>query len=94
MNLLSKKELQVYKLIHLNTRQIAFELDMMDKTVKFHKTNIYKKLGVKGAWEIICGKNLQSISTAQKRPIQRRNSQEEKDLTSKQEQNQNLQNRS
>ena len=64
---LSPKELEVYNLIHLTTRQIAFELDMMDKTVKFHKTNIYKKLGVKGAWEIICRENLQAKATAQKR---------------------------
>lgn len=41
---LSQKELLVYNYMHLTVRETAFELDMCDKTVKFHITNIYRKL--------------------------------------------------
>jgi hypothetical protein len=46
MNNLSPRELSVYKymLQNMSIRQIAFELDLCDSTVKFHKTNIYRKI--------------------------------------------------
>jgi len=43
---ITNKELQVIKLMYLTDKQIANELCMALNTLFFHKTNIFKKLGV------------------------------------------------
>jgi len=43
---ITNKELQVIKLMHLTDKQISKELCMALNTLFFHKTNIFKKLGV------------------------------------------------
>jgi len=43
---ITNKELQVIKLMYLTDKQIAKELCMALNTLFFHKTNIFKKLGV------------------------------------------------
>lgn len=52
---LSRAETDVYNKVRLgkNNKQIADELFVTEKTVKFHLTNIYQKLGVKSRAELI-----------------------------------------
>lgn len=66
--MLSFREQQIYELIHLNDKQISFELGIKATTVKGHKTNIFKKLGVFSVWEIINKQDIQLETTIQKRP--------------------------
>ena len=41
----------------LQTRQIAFEMDVADKTVIAHRTNLMRKLGIHSRTELICWAN-------------------------------------
>ena len=54
-NNLTKRELQVAGLLleAKSNAQIALELDITEKTVEYHLTNIYRKLGVSSAREAI-----------------------------------------
>lgn len=58
---LSRAERDVYQelITGLPTKQIAAKLFVCEKTVKYHLTNIYKKLGVKNRMAAI----LKSIET-------------------------------
>lgn len=51
---LTRKECDVFNLIicGLKTKEIALQLQISDRTVEFHKQNIYKKYGVSGAFNL------------------------------------------
>jgi len=63
LNHLTKREREVASLLveGKSNAQIAIELDISEKTVEYHLTNIYKKLGVSSAKEAIplLGKSLE-----------------------------------
>jgi len=48
--ILTKREREVFNLLVLNksTREIAADLDISEKTVRNHISNVMQKLGVKG----------------------------------------------
>jgi len=48
--ILTKRERQVFELLitNLTTRQIASKLNISEKTVRNHISNVMQKLGVKG----------------------------------------------
>ncbi len=52
---LSKREMEVLKQICMgkSNKQIAASLNIVARTVEFHKTNIYAKTGLKGLSELI-----------------------------------------
>jgi len=52
---LSPRENEVLALIYkgFSNPEIARELQIEDKTVKFHATNIYKKMGVEGRFGLV-----------------------------------------
>jgi DNA-binding CsgD family transcriptional regulator len=43
---LSRREFEIYNLRHLTIRETAFELDLCDSTVKYHRSNINRKLNL------------------------------------------------
>ena len=49
-NILTKREKDVFELLVQNksTREIALELNISEKTVRNHISNVMQKLGVKG----------------------------------------------
>ena len=49
-SILTKREKEVFDLLIQNkiTSEIAFELDISEKTVRNHISNVMQKLGVKG----------------------------------------------
>lgn len=53
LSILTNRQLAVYDLIHLPEKEIAWELDINIKTVKFHKGLLFRKLGVKSTREIL-----------------------------------------
>ena len=48
--ILTKREKEVFKLLVKNktTKEIAYELNISEKTVRNHISNVMQKLGVKG----------------------------------------------
>ena len=50
VKLLTPKEKQIFNLLiqNYNTKEIAFQLGISDKTVRNHISNVLLKLGVKG----------------------------------------------
>ena len=52
-NELSNRELDIYENIGLPNKEIAWNLGITEKTVKFHKTNIFKKLKVRSTRELL-----------------------------------------
>jgi len=53
--ILTKREKQVFELLVLNksTRDIAEELDISEKTIRNHISNVMQKLGVKGRTQAV-----------------------------------------
>jgi DNA-binding NarL/FixJ family response regulator len=68
---LSKQELNVRDLIVLgySNKQIANHLNTSEKTIKFHITNIYKKLGVRDRGMLIAEYYLSQKKIVQMPPI-------------------------
>lgn len=52
---LTEREQQVAELVSkgLSNREVANEVQIIEKTVKFHLTNIYKKMNVKSRAQLI-----------------------------------------
>lgn len=52
---LSEREQQVAELVSkgFSNREVAINLHIIEKTVKFHLTNIYKKMGMKSRAQLI-----------------------------------------
>ena len=52
---LTKRQKQVFKLLvsGLNHREIAKELNVTQKAINWHLTNIYKKLNVKTKYQLL-----------------------------------------
>nr|WP_279343654.1 LuxR C-terminal-related transcriptional regulator [Variovorax terrae] len=52
---LSARELQVLELLGAGktTKEIAFELDLSNRTVDIHRANIKRKLGLKSGTELL-----------------------------------------
>lgn len=50
--MLTLREEEILSMITCSNKEIAVELNIEVKTVKFHKTNLFRKLGVKCAREI------------------------------------------
>lgn len=55
LDTLSERETQVYKLLIFGcqSKQIASKLNISNRTVKFHSSNIYKKLNTRNKIELI-----------------------------------------
>lgn len=69
---LSKAEVRVASLVTkgLNNLEIAEKLCVCEKTVKFHLTNVYKKLGVKSRTQLVRNR-LQGKATSEELTIMR-----------------------
>lgn len=52
---LTTKETEVVQFLNkgLSNREIALQMNVTEKTVKFHLTNVYRKLGVKSRTQLI-----------------------------------------
>jgi LuxR family transcriptional regulator, positive regulator of biofilm formation len=65
---LSNRESEVAELVSkgLSNKEVASQLFVTEKTVKFHLTNIYKKMGVKSRAQLIvwCLPHLEFVSGA------------------------------
>jgi DNA-binding CsgD family transcriptional regulator len=61
--MLSPREKQVFKLFldGLINKEIAVQLKITEKTVKFHNTRIYKKLGVKSKYDLLLNRELDDL---------------------------------
>ena len=64
---LSNRESEVAELVSkgLSNKEVASQLFVTEKTVKFHLTNIYKKMGVKSRAQLIvwCLPHLEFVSS-------------------------------
>jgi len=73
---LSNRESEVAELVSkgLSNKEVASQLFVTEKTVKFHLTNIYKKMGVKSRAQLIvwCLPHLEFVSGS---PEQNQNAQ-------------------
>ena len=54
-NILTKREKDVFELLVQNksTREIALELNISEKTIRNHISNVMQKLGVKGRTQAV-----------------------------------------
>ena len=52
---LSDREIEVASLVSrgLTNKEVAKQIEVTEKTVKYHLTNVYKKMGLRGRMELM-----------------------------------------